>query len=531
MATTAGIGSVDEVADKGLKGGALGLWSSVVIGLASTAPAYSLAATLGFVVVAVGAQAPAIMVLAFVPMLFIALAYQELNRVMPDCGTTFTWATKAFGPRTGWLGGWGIIAADVIVMANLAQIAGMYGFLLVGADDLADSKLWVTVVGVIWIAVMTWICYRGTEVSARLQYVLFGIELVVLAVYATVALVAVYTGHAADGAIKPELSWFNPFAIDDFSGFTEGVLLAIFIYWGWDTAVAVNEETADKGRTPGRAAVISVVILLATYAIVTTASQAYAGIGETGIGLTNPDTADDVLSGLGNAVLGSDLGKILILMTLTSAAASTQTTILPTARTTLSMAAYRALPRFFATIHPRYLTPTWSTLLMGAASIGYYVGLTAVSENVLGDSILSVGLMIAFYYGLTGFACLWFFRRTVLSSTRSFLLQGLLPFLGGLMLLAAFGKSAYDMWDPGYGSTSLAGIGGVFLMGVGGLVLGVVLMVAWNLVSPGFFRGETLTWDTPVRVLDDGTPIGLSTPDAPAHERLVIPPDDGRRGD
>ena len=127
--------------DKGLKGGALGLMSSVVIGVASTAPAYSLAATIGAVALAVGLQSPAVMILAFLPMLFIAVAYQQLNRVDPDCGTTFTWATRAFGPHTGWMGGWAIVAADIIVMANLAQIAGQYGFLLVGLDSLAEQHL------------------------------------------------------------------------------------------------------------------------------------------------------------------------------------------------------------------------------------------------------------------------------------------------------------------------------------------------------------------------------------------------------
>ena len=121
-------------------------------------------------------------------MYLIAVAYQELNKAEPDCGTTFTWASRAFGPIVGWMGGWGIIVADVIVMANLAQIAGAYSFTFVGdlgwhaAADLADSTLWSTVAGLIWIAVMTYICYRGIEVSARLQYVLLGIEVVVLVV-------------------------------------------------------------------------------------------------------------------------------------------------------------------------------------------------------------------------------------------------------------------------------------------------------------------------------------------------------------
>src|SRR6187401_2276157 len=107
---------------KGLAVGTLGLAGSVVIGLASTAPVYSLVATLGFVVLAVGAQAPIAFIIAFVPMFFVAFAYRELNRAVPDCGTTFTWATKAFGPRVGWMGGCGVAVAGMVVLANLAQI-------------------------------------------------------------------------------------------------------------------------------------------------------------------------------------------------------------------------------------------------------------------------------------------------------------------------------------------------------------------------------------------------------------------------
>ena len=119
--------------DKGLKSGALGLISTTVIATASVAPAYSIAATLVFVVAAVGLQAPAVAVLAFVPMLLTSIGYSELNKADPDCGTTFTWATRAFGPKTGWFGGWAIVVADVLVMASLAQVASQYVFLLFGA--------------------------------------------------------------------------------------------------------------------------------------------------------------------------------------------------------------------------------------------------------------------------------------------------------------------------------------------------------------------------------------------------------------
>ena len=263
--------------EKGLKGGAIGLVSSIVVGVASTAPAYSLAASLGYVVLVangedgiVGIKAPSIMLLAFLPMYFIAVAYAELNKAEPDCGTTFTWAARAFGPKAGWMGGWGIIVADVIVMANLAQIAGQYTFLLLGLDGLADSTLWCTVAGVLWIAIMTYICWRGLELSARIQYCLLGIELVVLVIFAVYALARVLGSNPPEGSITPSLAWLWPSGLT-LNALVTALLIAVFLYWGWDSAVAVNEETKDPATTPGRAAVLSTLLLLATYAVVSIA--------------------------------------------------------------------------------------------------------------------------------------------------------------------------------------------------------------------------------------------------------------------
>jgi amino acid transporter len=177
IAEPAGVpGSGSAAGDKGLKAGALGYLSNLVIGVASTAPGYSLAATLGFVVAVkgVGVHSPAVMLVSFVPMLLIAAAYNYMNKADPDCGTSFTWVTKAMGPRFGWLTGWAIVAADIVVMATLAYIAGVYTFLLFGWQAGADSLLAVSIAAVIWIGVMTWICYVGIELSAKIQYGLLG---------------------------------------------------------------------------------------------------------------------------------------------------------------------------------------------------------------------------------------------------------------------------------------------------------------------------------------------------------------------
>ncbi len=497
---------IDDYQGKGLESDAVGLVGSVVIGLASTAPAFSLAATIGWLALAVGNQSLAVMWVAFIPMAMVALAYRELNRVIPDCGTTFTWATKAFGPHVGWLGGWGLAVSGIIFVANAADIVGIYTVELFAqvtgtdAGPLLDNKLLVMAIALLFIAGMTWINYRGIEGSARMQYVLVTIQFAVLILVAALALYAVFTGNGMEAAKEPAKTWFNPFAIGDFEGFVQGILLAIFIYWGWDTVLAINEETKDSEKTPGRAALISTVLLLGIYLLFTMAMIAYAGTGRSGLG--NPKNADDIFTVVAEPLLGTWGAPVLLGVVLISAAASLQTTIMPTARGTLAMAVYKALPARFGQIN-RYQAPSFSTLMMGVVGGSFYVGFKLISDNILQDTILSIGLAIAFYYGITAFAAAWYFRKDAMLNVRDFFVLFFFPLIGGLVLTAVFFKSAYDMLDPDYGYTTLFGVGGVFVMGIGSLLIGVLFMFWWQAKAPPFFRGETLHHDTPVLVPEE----------------------------
>ncbi len=469
--------------DKGLKANAIGFVSSVVIGVASTAPAYSLAATLGFITAAVAFHAPAILLVSFVPMFLVAAGYYYMNKADPDCGTSFTWVGKAMGPHMGWITGWAIVVADVIVMANLAQIAGLYTFLLFGWDSAAGSTAAVTAVGCIWIVLMTAIVVIGIELSARTQVGLLSAELLTLAIFAVVALIKVYSGSAPAASVHPSFHWINPLDLST-TEISAGMLLAVFIYWGWDTTATVNEETEDATEAPGKATVISTLILLGIYLIVAIAAQSFAGTKD----LTHH--ADDVLSSLGTDVFGSPLDKLMIIAVLTSAAASTQTTILPTARTTLSMARHKAMPEALGRVHPRYLTPAVSTILMGLASIVWYVGLTILSEDVLFDSLTALGLMISFYIGLTGFATAIYYRRELFRSVKNFFFVGLGPVLGGVILFYLLIKNSIDLADPANSASgnSWLGLGPPLVIAIFFLVLGVVLMLWQWRASPEYFR-------------------------------------------
>ena len=481
--------AVDGSRVKGLQKDALGLTSSIVIGLASTAPAYSLTVTLGFVVAEVGSQAPAIMMLAFIPNACIAVACHQLNRMWPDCGSSFVWVRRAFGPLTGWIAAWAMLATDIIVMATFAQVAAVYAFRLVGADALAESDAWQMVGGTAWIAVLTWISLRKIQVSMRAQWVWLVLEITILLALAVVALVRVHAGGAAPGAIPFSWRWFDPFVLDA-AATSRGVLIALFIYWGWDTVLSINEETRRCERTPGRAGILSTVLLLTLYFIVTFAMQAFAGVGSTGIGLGNPNLREDVLAVMGDAIFGGGVaGRVLVLCTLTSAIASAQTTLLPAARLALSMACFGALPKFFAQLHPRDASPANATLVMGLLSALLFLGLSIAGADVLADTVEAISLLIALYYALTGFACVWLFRKSLRHSIRDLCLKGLVPLAGSSMLTIALVVRLPWLIDPTAHKTSWAGIGGPLWIDAAALITGVAVMGWRYAVAPGFFRG------------------------------------------
>src|SRR5271155_657265 len=498
----------EGVMDKGLKKNAIGYLSNIVIGVASTAPAYSLAATLGFIVAVkgVGVHAPAVLLVAFLPMLLVASAYKYFNRADPDAGTSFAWTTRAFGPMTGWLNGWAIFLADLIVMASLADIAAIYTFKLFGFSELGGSKVAVIIAAVLWIAIMTWICYRGIELSARIQQVLLGAEVFILALFSVVAFVKVYGSHPPSGSIKPSLSWINPFAMS-FGDLVVALLLAVFIYWGWDSGVAVNEESEDPAEGPGKAAVVSTILLVLIYVVVTAAAQSFHGTGF----LTAGENKEDVLNALGTGVLGSGIDKLLIIAVLTSASASTQTTILPTARTTLSMAHWKAVTSLLARVHKRYLTPTVSTLGFGALSIAITVALLLLSASVLSDSLTAIGFPICFYYCFTGIGCAWYYRHELGKSARNLFLLGIGPVLGGLMLFGVGIKAAfYYGHAENVSSKPILGITLPLWMGIGGMVLGAIIMLISRPYFRDYFSRKTET--APPGLLDQPPPQVIPTP-------------------
>ncbi|SFS15837.1 Amino acid transporter [Microbacterium sp. cf046] len=504
LAPTGQKGEPTGLSTKGLSAGTVGLIGAVVIGISCIAPAYTLTAALGPTVSEVGFQVPAIIIVGFIPMLLVAFGYRELNRAMPDSGTSFTWATRAFGPWVGWLAGWGLIAATILVLSNLAGIAVEFLFLLIDQiagspgtiAELAFNPFINVAVCLLFMLGATLVSYRDMQTTQKLQYVLVTFQVLVLVIFSVAAFVHVAQGTAFD-ASPVELSWFNPFAVGDFAAVVAGLSLSIFIFWGWDVTLTMNEETKNPEKTPGRAATLTVLIIFALYLLISVSLLAFAGTGVEGLGLGNEDIQSNVFFYLSGPILGP-FAFLVSLAVLTSSASSLQSTFVSPARTLLAMGHYGALPPRFAEVSPRFFTPGFATIVSAIVASVFYAVMRFISEDVLWDTITTLGMMICFYYGITAFACVWYFRKQWFDSTRSLFFTFLFPLIGGVILLFLFGKTLIDSMDPDYGSGSnIGGLGLVFILGVVVIGVGIVIMIWQAIKRPAFFRGETISLDAP----------------------------------
>lgn len=481
----------EDIADAGppqsasLKPDAIGFVDALVIGLNATSPAYSLAAAIGPVVALVGVYAPGVMLASFVPMLLIASAFYYLNKVDQDCGTTFSWVTRAMGPWAGWLGGWAITMTGVLVIGSLADVAVTFALLAFGLDSWAENEFVRQLLTVLLIIVMTAVCVIGTEVSARVQNVLILAQVACLIAFAVVALYKVYADTGTLDAVDPAFSWLDPFGAGG-AGLTAGLLLGVFIYWGWESAVNLTEEVENSATAPGKAAVWSTVILLVTYVAVAYAVVAYAGpefLSE------NAAEEEFIFAILADEAMGG-WDWVVLLAVSTSGLASTQTTIIPASRTALSMARRHALPSHYGHISPRFRTPDVSTWWVAGIAIAWYLIVRQISENALFDSLTALSLLIAFYYALTGIACAVYYRRHLTESLHNFLLIGLGPLIGAGLLVWLLVESIGDMADPenSYSGVSWFGVGPPLVIGIGITLAGVILMIVWRLMAPTFWE-------------------------------------------
>lgn len=452
--------------------GVFGLGDAVVLGLSGSGPAQTLAVSIASLTAACQYGGALAVLLCFVPMLGIALGYQRLNRWDPNAGATYTWVARTFHPYLGFLAGWMILLYYTLGTSSLTIPAGTYTLELL-APGLVDRPLAVAVTGGAWNILVTLLALKGLKVAARFEWLIVGFQYAVLLIAAAAGLVALAHGTAA---AHFSWDWFTPAGSGGMRGLTSGILIACFMYSGWDAAIYINEESADRTHAPGRAAITSVTILALCYLVCVLGFQAALPLP------TLQAHAGNALALVGPALLGKPWGTLMSLAVLTGTLATLQAAIISAARVGFAMARDRVMPPIFLRIDAASGNPWAATAVMSLVNLVLLALALSASDigRALGNVVGSLGLIAVVFYGLTAAASLWQARRQLHRSGRDFLLGGLLPGAG----------AAFMAWVAVEAVRSGALTAPMLWCGAGSIAIGALVAVLLHLIgrAPFFTR-------------------------------------------
>ncbi|MBZ3901149.1 MULTISPECIES: APC family permease [Streptomyces] len=454
---------------RGLQANVLGTFDTVVMAVAGSAPAYSIAATTAVLVGAVGLASPAALLYCAIPMLGIALAFSYLSRIDVNAGATYSWVGRTLHPFLGFISGWALVISATIFMVAGSLPAGAMTLSLFDAD-LADNTALATAVGAFWFVVMLLVVLGGARLTVRAQLIMSGAELLILGLFAFLALT--HSGNARSF----EWSWLGFSHFDGMSGFASGALIAAFYYWGWDVTSNLSEETRDSRRTTGLAGLIGVGIVFLLFEVFTIAVNVI--LTDTQIEQNDAN----VLAVLGEVIWPGLGGKLLIVAVMLSTIATLETTLIQVTRSLFAMGRDRTMPEALGRVHRTWNTPYVAIAVVGGVALVMFVASNALGSvgEILADAISAIGLQIAVYYGLAGLAVVVAYRRMLLKSVSNFVFGGLWPLLGSLFMFWVLVESLGEL-----SSASVA-------IGLGGLGVGVIPMLWYWRKGSEYYRPARL---------------------------------------
>jgi len=471
---------------KQLQQNALSKLDITVMAIAGSAPAYSISASTAALIGAVGLLGPGSILYAAISMFGIALAMMFLNNWRSDAGASYAWVGRSMNPSLGFMSGWALLVATVLFMIAGSLPVGS-ATLDLFAPSLTNNVVAVTVVGAIWFLAMNILTMLGMHTTARFQMIMTIIEVVGLLVIA-IGLFVKFSLHP----VHPfSWSWFAPTKFT-FGTFMAGSLVAVFYYWGWDVTANLTEETTDRNRASGIAGTVGMVGILILFELLQVGFQ--MGLSSNQIN----QASSNLLPFVGNLIFPRPWGDIAILAVMVSTISTLETSLLQATRTLYSMGRDRVMGVKFAELHPRFKTPWLASVVIGILAIIIFV-LTSFSSGInaiMTDAINAIGLQIAFYYGLTGFASAWYYRKSFKRNFKALFLKGIWPFASAAFLWFV---AIYDIPQLGVTTDSI---------GLGAIVIGIIPLIYYRLkYRSDFYTASSESCSTVAEVIELSTSV------------------------
>ena len=439
--------------DVTLAEGALGTAESVVMGVAGTAPAFSVAATTATLVGAVGMLSAGSILYCGLIMLGVTLSFMHLNRKDASAGAAYAWVGQVFNPTLGFFAGWALLVASAVFMVSGTFPAASATLLLI-APSLSESPVAVALVAMVWLVVVSLVIIKGIKPTSYTQIIMTGAEVIIL-----LGIIGLSFVKFADHPTHP-LSW-DWFSIGTPTLFATGALTSLFFFWGWDVTANLNEETRNAKHAAGRAALVSMVIVILMFIAFVCATLMVLSDEEIAGSITN------IVFTLADHLLPKPWSYLAVLAVMLSSIGTLETSILQFSRTLFAQARDGSLNRRYARLHRSWQTPWVATVVIavfGLILLAVSAGYPSVTD-IIKDSVNAIGFQVAFYYSLTCLACAWHYRRDAMKGVLAFITMLVWPLASAAVLIFI---GLYSL--PTFDTIAL-------VVAIGGLVIGMVPML------------------------------------------------------
>jgi amino acid transporter len=415
-----------ETMSKSLKHNALSIVDTITLAVAGTAPSYSLNATTAALIGAVGLASPGALLYGAIPMFGISFAFKYLNQWRADAGTAYAWVGRSINPYLGFLSAWTFLVLSTAFMVAAALPVGVITISWI-APQLQENVMASTLVGGLWFAAVATMTILGVQLAAGAQRIMTSIEAIALLTLA----IAAFLKFSTTPLNTFSLNWFSPLAFGNVQTFMAGMLVAVFYYFGWDVSSNVSEETEDSNAAPGNSGVIGMIGIVILFLLIQVSVQ---------MGMTAEvveKSSANLLAAFGDLVLPRPWGQIAVLAVLLSTVGTIGTQMTQCARTLFSMGRDRVIHEKFSEIHPRFQTPWLAGLVITVLAL-FLMILSSSSESigsVMQSLISSIGVMVSFYYGMTGLACAYYYRKVLHLNGKTLFMKGIWPVGSAIFLL------------------------------------------------------------------------------------------------
>jgi len=418
----------------------------MMMGVAGSAPASTIAAGTATLIAAAGAFAPVALLVFAIPMLGIAKAYHALGARDASAGASYQWTTAIFGKFLGFFAGWSLLVATLLYMVT-GTVPIATATLNMIAPHLVGNVVVTSAVASIWFVVVSMIVVGGITATSRAQTVLTMAQLIIMIVILAVALGHVYaTGTAA----KLGMQWLGQgMTLDKLAASS---LIAVYFYWGWDATSNLSEETVGGGQQAGLCGLFSILITILLY-------SGFAAVAL--LVFSGPDAqnlTDNLIFDIANRIGLSHGGGVLAsAAVILSSIAALEATMIMFSRTLFAMGRDGTMPSMFGKVDDRTQSPSraiYAIIALGLALIWGSALMPSVNL-VLSSSVRAVGFQVNYYFALAGLGAAWVFRHSYKESIRNWLALCLFPAISSMALigLGLYAVTTFDIW------TNLVGLG------------------------------------------------------------------------